>query len=118
MAAPALTASAASLTVLALGSVANVAASNKPLEVRRSWLPGGSFVDLLNGRGSSPTAVAEPVTPNAPSAPESASVGRKNVPIGGRTDKPAPPCPFGRFPKHKPTKLSGPPGPYNPANSP
>ncbi|KAI0563871.1 hypothetical protein FGB62_33g175 [Gracilaria domingensis] len=111
MAAPALAATATSLTVFALGSVANVAASNKPLAAR-SWLPSGGFVGVVNGHGS--TAVAEP---NAPSTPQARPTG-SNSPIGGKTDKPAPPCPFGRFPKHKPTKLPGPPKPYSPADSP
>ncbi|PXF40948.1 hypothetical protein BWQ96_09343 [Gracilariopsis chorda] len=114
MAAPAINAAASSLTVVTLGAAANLLASNKPLQLK-SWLPSGGFVGVVNGNGRSSTAVAEPSTPSSPSSPAPKGTVK---PIGGRTDKPAPPCPFGRFPKHKPSKLPGPPKPYNPANSP
>lgn len=113
MAAPALTA-ATSITFLALGSAANLAASNKPLQAK-TWLRGGGFIGVINGRGK--TAVAEPVVPKEGSAVASPS-DKKIHPIGGATGKPAPPSPFGAFPKHKPGKLPGPPKPYDPANNP
>lgn len=123
MAAPALTA-ASSLAVLAIGGAANLAASNNPLK-SKTWLPRGGFIGRVNGHGGG-TAVATPVAPPvvhpatepAPTARPTTSPSKKIHPIGGRTDKPSPPSPFGRFPKHRPGKLPGPPTPYDPATSP
>lgn len=112
MAAPAIAATS-SLTVVAVGAVANLVANNKPLQAK-TWSPLGGFIGLANGRKipSSSTVVA------APGVPAVAAPKKTNVPIGGQTDEPAPPTPFGRFPKCKPTKLPGPPEPYDPAKWP
>lgn len=117
MAAPALTA-ASSLAVLALGGAANLAASNKPLQARM-WMPRGGFIGVVNGGGPKTATQAPPAAPAAPdAAPAPAAPGKKIHPIGGRTDKPAPPTPFGKFPRHRPSKLPGPPGPFNPSKGP
>lgn len=115
MAAPALTA-ASSMAVLAIGGAANLVASNKPMQAK-SWMPQGGFIGVINGRSAGETAVSEPQASSSPpaAAPQS---GKKIHPIGGQTGKPSPPCPFGRFPKHKPSKLPGPPKSYVPANNP
>lgn len=112
MVVPAITAAAAPpLTMLVLGAAANLAATNKPLAAK-TWLPNGGFIGVINGRGA--TSVAEPVSP--PTSPSSS--GNKIFPIGGKTDKPAPPCPFGKYPRHKPGKLPGPPKSFVPADNP
>lgn len=111
MAAPALTLLGPSALLVA-GSVANLAARPMPLSLspERTWLRRGGFIGVLNGRstGSVATPPAAPTEVAAPAATP------KSRPIGGRTDKPSPPTPFGRFPRHKPVKLPGPPKPYTP----
>lgn len=112
MVVPAITTTAAPpLTMLILGAAANLAANNKPLAASKTWIRSGGFIGVINGRGG--TAVAEPIA-----SPSSPSSGKKIQPIGGKTDKPAPPCPFGKYPGHKPGKLPGPPKSYVPANNP
>lgn len=97
--------------VILVGGLTNLVARPLPLCGEKRWLRDGGFIGVLNGRSSGDTMVTTPVPPASPPA-------RTRWPIGGKTDKTPPPTPFGRFPKHKPTKLPGPPKPYDPKTSP
>lgn len=107
-------AATSSLTVFAIGAAANIAASfnNNHTLAAKTWSPSGGFIGLT--KGSSPGTSASLESPSTHATPVSTG----GVPIGGASPLPAPPVPFGRFRKCKPTKLPGPPKSFDPATSP
>lgn len=116
MAAPALTVAAFPAIVAAAGAAANLAA--RPQPVRTGPLQIRRLEQLARGRVTAPispdSAAPTPSFPSSPSAPKASAAGGRNKPIGGKTDIPPPPTPFGRFRRHRPTKLPGPPKSYDP----
>ncbi len=92
--------------VLVIGSVANLAAG--PMEMALDRAP---WLRARNGAGK--TAVA----PSPADPPAAAPRRNRDIPIGGLPDGPSLKAPFGKFPKHRPTKLPrGGPKPYDPAS--
>lgn len=121
MASPAIAATT-SLAVVAVGAAANLVASNKPL-LAKTWDKNGGFIGLTNGHNTprARTAMADPPAPSAPPSPPATAApsGKPDgTAIGGATDHPAPPTPFGRFRKCRPTKLPGPPKTYEQSSTP
>lgn len=98
--------------LLIVGSAANLGAHAMPLRTDKTWMRRGGFIGVLNGKAKGTSTVRAAAAPAA--APKTAPPSKKIHPIGGQTGKPSPPTPFGKFPKHKPTKLPGPPKSYNP----
>lgn len=115
MAAPALTVAAFPAVIAAAGAAANLVARpqplphTRPLQIRR-------LTNLARSRTTAPGAPDGAATPaKTPDWGAAAGASSRIKPIGGKTDKDPPPTPFGRFPRHRPMKLPGPPKSYDPS---